>query len=128
MEDPLSPLTAPPPRYLVESDSSDEEGQGQYPGSSSRRTKPVETHHLVLNVSVSEEYDNALIGVGQAGKYLARLHGESESGLCLECSGKVIGRGRIAGRDLLVGVEEVDAGLSWEVARKMISGIKPRRW
>ena len=86
--DPAQSINAPPPRYLLESDSSDEEGQGIYPStaapgpSSSTRQKSITSkgistasiQYKTPAAEVSDEVD-LLLGVGQAGRYLLKFAG-----------------------------------------------------
>ena len=138
MNDPLSPLTVPPPRYLLESDSSDEEGQGSYSYSrrdrKSKITQPLGVALQWLD-GTSGPFDTVLLGVGQVGSYLGRKLAlsskDSGAGMTL---GITLGdvqmcRGWKFGGDLFIGVEDMEgtsAGV-WEVARAL-SGIKASRW
>ncbi len=118
--DPTQAINAPPPRYLLESDSSDEEGQGIYPsnstsgpGPTSSRQKPdpksgstptpcsIEYKGPIPSSSsslgdINDDVD-LLLGVGQAGRYLLRLAGglREEEDVAFEVvyGGVSVGRG-----------------------------------
>lgn len=79
MLDPISSLKAPPPRYLLESDSSDEEGQGAYGASAAHTSRavppaPVVSVSPVPGASGTSplKVASAVVAIGQAGAYLLR--------------------------------------------------------
>jgi hypothetical protein len=129
MNDILSPLDAPPPRYLMESDSSDEEGGGQYPGSSSRLKQPTRARNVAVTCNGGGEYENAVVGVGQAGRYLSGLGGlaREEAVEVLE-DGKTIGRGWGYEAGILIDVEDGDVGTGWKVASTLLKEVKAKKW
>lgn len=140
MNDHLAALNAPPPRYLLESDSSDEEGQGAYPGSSTPKPKisidtpPVEVS--VIRGTGNEEVRDLVLALGQAGKYLKKHLGVSGSAVGQEEVGKVVVGGRQAGQGWKVGEGLVfsvnEANLPheavWEIAQKLLANVKAQSW
>lgn len=142
MNDPLSPLTSQPPRYLLESDSSDEEGQGQYPlaESSSRKSKVTPKIPVVdiryprsqgKDEEEGKEKEVVIIGVGQAGRYLARragITGNTEVELEISVDGLVIGRGYGTDEGMLVVVEDEGVEGLFEVSEMMLKSIKAKAW
>lgn len=88
MNDPTSSFNLPPPRYLLESDSSDEEGQGDYSGapranplagtSGSPASKPLRLADVRcqgLQSPGNAGYAEVVVAVGQAGRYALRKLG-----------------------------------------------------
>ncbi|OXH27123.1 hypothetical protein J008_04846 [Cryptococcus neoformans] len=140
MNDHLAALNAPPPRYILESDSSDEEGQGAYPGSSTPKPKisidtpPVEVS--VIRGTGNEEVRDLILALGQAGKYLKKHLGVSGSAVGQEEVGKVVVGGRQAGQGWKVGEGLVfsvnEANLPheavWEIAQKLLANVKAQSW
>ena len=142
MNDPLSSLTVPPPRYLLESDSSDEEGQGLYSSSSTRPRKSppvpsvsIQWEDASAQGSSTSNAGEILVGVGQAGRYLTRktgLRGKRPE-LRVEVSegGKkrTVGEGWRLGSEWLLAVrEEWSHQVVWKVAEALMSSMKARRW
>lgn len=136
MNDPLASFTAPPPRYLLESDSSDEEGQGLYPilGQPSRPPRaPVVPHHYTVHPAGTQTYESVIVGIGQAGRYAAR---------CLGIDSRRPGEVRLLDGDALVGQGyEVDGRLfmmldetgpsgdgAHELSESLLSSLKAKRW
>ncbi|WRT70295.1 uncharacterized protein IL334_007293 [Kwoniella shivajii] len=135
MNDPLSSLSAPPPRYLLESDSSDEEGQGAYPGGNLgigpskpkiRLQNDVQVHFTGLD----DQLDEVIIGLGQSGKFILRT-----------INGQQVGEARIGGKSVgkivqsgnnstVVSLDEGDfAGEeSWEITKTLINKVKAKKW
>ncbi|KAK8853141.1 hypothetical protein IAR55_003842 [Kwoniella newhampshirensis] len=135
MNDPLSPLTVPPPRYLLESDSSDEEGQGTYPSSSTSRPKiHLSSSEITINFSTAQpqpELEELVLGLGQAGKYITRSLGDKQAAGEVLVDGRLVGRGLKSGQGLLVvGLDEGDLGNEgvWGLAEKLIDTLKAKRW
>lgn len=107
MLDPVSSLSAPPPRYLLESDSSDEEGQGVYPSGQRKRattTPAVSVKWLDEAVPAT----SVVVGLGQAGKYLARRANARMAVLSVDVDGHTVGTGFSLGDDLLVQLADSD--------------------
>lgn len=132
MFDPTSTISAPPPRYLLESDSSDEEGQGQYGVEGARAPK--------LRVSAPEislrplgefkpplQVQSAVVGVGQAGGYLLRSSGGRAKPLfSVEAEGDRLGTAvQLEGGELLVAVKD---GKDWEIVRKLLDNVQATKW
>ncbi|WVF73039.1 hypothetical protein IAT40_007857 [Kwoniella sp. CBS 6097] len=155
MNDPLSPLVAPPPRYLLESDSSDEEGQGEYPhpdhqhqhqqqGSSRNRPKPKLRikRDIALDVADAavDEDGQVFIGMSQAGRYLKKITGtgtSSNSGSANQVQGEikvddvVIGSIWAIGKAVrVVSLDESDLSGEevWEIVRLLKEKIKAKKW
>ncbi|ORY33503.1 hypothetical protein BCR39DRAFT_520475 [Naematelia encephala] len=136
MNDPtLSPFSAPPPRYLVESDSSDEEGHGEYPGigpSSSRQapSEPIISIDLVVG---PEEGLNAVLAVGQAGRYIVKKAGLTQVILRLKVDKTEVGRGYYIegkeGKEVVVVFDtEGDKEWSFAAGEKLLHAIKAKSW
>lgn len=117
MEDPLSPLHDRPHRYLLESDSSDEEGQGVYgaSGSGPSTSKPkIQTSapYTVEDIEISgdswDTYEEVILGVGQAGRYLHRklLGARVNSTFVVKSRGEALGSGFELGGRLLLCIDE----------------------
>lgn len=132
MLDPTSTVSAPPPRYLLESDSSDEEGQGQYGAEGVRAPK--------LRVSAPEvslrplgefkpplQVSSAIVGVGQAGSYLLRsTGGRSKPAFSIEADGERLGTAvRLEDGELLFAVKD---GKDWDVMHKLLDHVQAEKW
>ena len=139
MNDPLSPLTVPPPRYLLESDSSDEEGQGYYPGTtrpstsvSSRSKVHNQTSPIVVHWSSDPaSFENVLVGVEQVGWYLQKklmVGGKGEKTVEVTQGGKRIGRGWEVGKELVLMMDEGEGGDVWDIAKVLLSDIETTSW
>ncbi|WVW86093.1 hypothetical protein I302_108132 [Kwoniella bestiolae CBS 10118] len=132
MNDPLSPLTAPPPRYLLESDSSDEEGQGTYPGAAPGPSKPKIRINEGVKVDITGlegEVEEVVIGLGQAGRYLSKsVQGEMIGGVKVGSSsvGVVykVGKGRV----ILVEEGDLNGNECWEVVKSLVGKVKAGKW
>jgi len=145
MNDPLSPLTAPPPRYLLESDSSDEEGQGFYPSSSSKAPRDLPTISVNLEFDDTNQagqlVDETFIGIGQAGRYIIRKAGLSRTNPQLELKVKDGAKTRSIGSGWKIPIssssssiwiiaveEEQDHRAAWEIARRIKDQIQAKSW
>ncbi|WWC91654.1 uncharacterized protein L201_006600 [Kwoniella dendrophila CBS 6074] len=132
MNDPLSALTAPPPRYLLESDSSDEEGQGTYAGSSKPKIRlQNEIDVQLTGFGEQEEAEEVIIGIGQSGRYISRSIQGEQSG-SIKIGARNIGsifnvRG---GKSRLILVEEGDLNgeESWQVVKALMNQVKAKKW
>jgi hypothetical protein len=129
MIDPLSTIAAPPPRYLLESDSSDEEGQGAYAGGSVPKIRTAAPEISVRwTDAVPGSLTGAVVGVGQAGKYLARRAGARMALLVVEIGGTTVGTGFAFGEDgILVVLEEMEKG-AFEVVETLVGAVKAESW
>lgn len=148
MDDPLSSLHDRPPRYLLESDSSDEEGQGIYPGAGPSRTKPKialpeQDISVSMNWSKSTRSDiqSVVLGVGQTGKYLMRKTGLEVRGkgristgdkgdLQILMGGREVGRGYVRDGSLLLAMTEgldEQSGL-YRLAEGLIKELSTTSW
>ncbi len=130
MNDPLSSLQAPPPRYLLESDSSDEEGQGAYPSTSRKSSRPAPTYDISVNFD--DDVDNLeclVIGVGQAGRYFAQVVGVGKRIGELKNGDEAVGLAyKKEGFSIMV-VEESHSGeAAFAFADKLIQSVKARSW
>jgi hypothetical protein len=140
MLDPLSPLNVPPPRYLLESDSSDEEGQGVYPsGSRPRIVVPSPVVRVYTAQPGSETlYDEVIVGVGQAGRYLLKKAGVKAKGgregllVELDEDRRRIGEGYVMGagsRMLLINLDEtVGHESTWRITEEICRVVKAKSW
>ena len=136
MNDPSSAFNAPPPRYLLESDSSDEEGQGGYPGASGsngrlsgkRAAPPAELARVEAWTS-GRAVAEVIIGVGQAGRFSQRkfgLTGTNGARIMLGENkvGEVIEKGGVA----VISVEEQDGEQAWGLVRGLIEVVRADKW
>lgn len=113
MEDPLSAVHDRPHRYLLESDSSDEEGQGLYtvtesgPSKSKSNSNPLSSGDIEITGSW-ESYDEVVLGAGQAGRYLAKSFGVAvkKGDVEINAGGTVLGSGWTVGKRLLLSLDE----------------------
>jgi hypothetical protein len=134
MLDPLSPHDLPPPRYLLESDSSDEEGQGYYPHQASSSRQLVERRSVDLTIKATlQDFESAIIGIGQAGRYLARKAGVTgvqggSQGTVLEVRAgeEVVGKGYELGKELLLVLDDDEGGM--DIADKLLGQLRARSW
>lgn len=131
MEDPSGPARGSAHRYLLESDSEDDEEQG-YLSSKDGPSKPkirIESQPFVLrHVNPNQQYDQVVIGVGQAGGYLERKLGVKQSGLTVLQGANSVGRGFEIGSTLLLSVNEVDNEDVWSLARTLQEGLQASSW
>ncbi|WWD03534.1 hypothetical protein V865_001587 [Kwoniella europaea PYCC6329] len=133
MNDPLSPLTVPPPRYLLESDSSDEEGQGSYPATApGPSTKPKIRINDGIQVDITglkDEVDEVVVGLGQAGRYILKgVQGEKIGGI--KIGSKNVGGVTKVGKNTVVSIEEGELGGDecWEVVKSLVGKVKAKKW
>ncbi|WVQ67098.1 uncharacterized protein L199_005292 [Kwoniella botswanensis] len=133
MNDPLSPLTVPPPRYLLESDSSDEEGQGSYPGvAPGPSTKPkirVNDGVQVDSTGLGDEVDEVVVGLGQAGRYILKgVQGEKIGGI--KIGSKNVASVTKVGKNRVISIEEGEMGGEecWEVVKSLVAKVKAKKW
>jgi hypothetical protein len=110
MEDPLSAVHDRPHRYLLDSDSEDEEGQGLYPPSESgpsRLSKIKISNAPTAKVSISTNgaYEEVVLGIGQAGKYISRKFGGGAD-VEVKVGDEVVGKGGVVGGRLILGVND----------------------
>lgn len=139
MFDPTSPLTVPPPRYLLESDSSDEEGQGAYPSNSHRPARPFQQVVVRLLTPPSDPLADpsdsplpslsgaGIVGVGQAGKYLLR-RAPGRSVLEVTVDGKRQGRGVAIDGGVVVAVQDGAAEAAFEIVKQLAVLIEASSW
>ena len=130
MNDALSPLRAPPPRYLLESDSSDEEGQGAYPSSSRKPARIAPSHTVQINLnSKTSEFALALVAMGQVGRYVIRKGGAGKVVGEVRTGDEVIGRFYEADGGIVVVMEERDGGeATFAIAGRLLRTIRARSW
>lgn len=132
MNDPSAAFNAPPPRYLLESDSSDEEGQGGYAGEAERRHKsraqsPTPAARIIG--FSSKAFSEAIIGVGQAGRYMYRKFGlPTTGGAEIQIGDRVIGRATEVGGAVVVCVEELDGEEAWAAVKGLSESVQAGRW
>lgn len=120
MEDPLSSLHDRPHRYLLESDSSDEEGQGLYGGigpesASGPSTKPkirtTSSDTVVITINGDEgrwaTATEILVGLGQAGRFLSRKFGlKGTPDVEVKMGSVVVGSGWTLGTRLVLALDD----------------------
>ena len=138
MNDPLSPFDVPPPRYLLESDSSDEEGQGIYGAGSSKPRRPAVSPSITVEHAVQADLGGAgevrevVLGVGQAGKYLLRKFLASSSTpatLVVRLDSTVVGRGYKVGGALVLSVDaKLEDGILHDLSRKLLEAYPTATW
>ncbi|WVQ72647.1 hypothetical protein IAR50_002206 [Cryptococcus sp. DSM 104548] len=137
MNDPLSTLSAPPPRYLLESDSSDEEGQGTYPGSAppSRAKTQLEQPSVTVvpppGQSQETTLEGAVVAIGQAGKFLLKhLPAPTGSDGVIKIGDEKIGVIRAYGKEVVVLVDDGDLSHEsvWAIAKKLVEVVDSPQW
>ena len=133
MNDPfVSSLQAPPPRYLLESDSSDEEGQGSYLSSSRKSAEIKFSHDISFQIPPAvRQPANVIVCVGQVGRYLIRKCGpERVVGEVLNRNGNsVVGRAIQVDDGLMFIMEVIDSAEgAIRIAEELLSVIKARDW
>ena len=132
MNDPLvSSFRAPPPRYLLESDSSDEEGQGSYPSSSRKSTEITFPNDVSFQIPPAHRHPaTVIICVGQVGRYFARKSGlERAVGEVWNKNGNgVVGRALELDDGLMIIMEESDAEGVFRIAEKLLDVVKAGAW
>jgi len=131
MEDPLSSVHDRPHRYLLDSDSDDEEGQGLYPPSESgpsRLSKVKISNGPAPEVSISTTgpYEELVLGIGQAGKYISRKFG-GEGDIEVKVGDEVVGRGGVVGGRLILGVNEKSVDDLHAVAGELLK-VETESW
>lgn len=138
MEDPLSAVHDRPHRYLLESDSSDEEGQGLYGSNDSGPSKLKPTSTPVLSVQDIEINDNGpwdtcdeiLLGVGQAGRYLVKtLGGGQKADVEIRAGDSPLGSGWMVGKRLVLSMDDggLDSSLH-AVAQALVNKAGNKPW
>ena len=135
MNDPTAVISAPPPRYLLESDSSDEEGQGEYAASSSRRgARSKSSPEVRINWEGAEAQKGlkeVVIGIGQSGRYLRRKtggKGSEKAAVTLTLGGEEVGRGWVIEGMVLMLLEEAEGDEAWRIVEKVTAEVKAERW
>jgi len=132
MDDPTISLNAPPPRYLLESDSEDEEGQGVYGSSGSGPSRPkIRLPKETVSVQWTdskEDYSHIILGVGQAGAWIRRKVGNGEGVLKVQRGEEALGMGTQVEGVLVVDVKDVDNESVWDVAESLRGSINARQW
>jgi len=132
MEDPLSSVHDRPHRYLLDSDSEDEEGQGIYyteSGPSSSRLSKIKistaSPEPITISGTHESYDEIILGIGQAGKYLLRkLGGEVVE---VKVGDEVVGSGGVEGGRLVLWVDDGLVGDIHSLAEDLLK-LQTRSW
>ncbi|ODO05696.1 hypothetical protein I350_04756 [Cryptococcus amylolentus CBS 6273] len=133
MNDPLSALSAPPPRYLLESDSSDEEGQGAYPGSAPASRPKIQPDQPPVTVTLptSGTVEGAVVAIGQAGRFLLKhLPGPTGSEGVIKIGDDKVGVIRAFENELVVLVDDGDLSHEnvWAIANKLVQDIQSPQW
>ncbi|TXT05940.1 hypothetical protein VHUM_03701 [Vanrija humicola] len=134
MLDPIASLKAPPPRYQLESDSSDEEGQGAYPASSAaaarRPAAPAAEVSLAgLPGAAKLTATSAVVAIGQAGAYLLRRASSASPALAVHVGPARKGTVFALGGDAaLLALEDVDGDAAHALVDAVISAIGASSW
>jgi hypothetical protein len=110
MEDPLSSVHDRPHRYLLDSDSEDEEGQGLYAPSESgpsrlSKIKISNAPTAKVSITATGSYEEVVLGIGQAGKYISRKFGGAGD-VEVKVGDEVVGKGGVVGGRLILGVDD----------------------
>jgi hypothetical protein len=126
MEDPSSTIHDRPYRYLLDSDSEDELEVPESGPSSSRLSKIKITQAEVSLTGAEGSYEEVIIGVGQAGKYLFRKLGV-EGRVEAKLGEEVVGSGGAIGGRLVLSVDE-DVGDLHALAKGLLSKVKTKSW
>jgi hypothetical protein len=130
MNDPATSLNVPPPRYLLESDSEDEEGEGLYGGGIAQRPK-INVQPLAVSVRWTDEarvYGHVTVAVGQASRYLKRKLGVSYGVLTIDRAGDPIGEGIEVEDALVISIKEEESEGVWELARAIRQAVQADIW
>ncbi|KLT45795.1 hypothetical protein CC85DRAFT_282425 [Cutaneotrichosporon oleaginosum] len=134
MYDPTSPLTAPPSRYRIESDSSDEEGEGAYPSSTRpSRPSPSAAVQIVLlpidpaNPNPLSATGAAVIGIGQAGKFLLRLV-SGRPIFRVEVGNRPAGMGIAVDGGVVVALQDGPAEAAANIVTEVATTLKASSW
>ncbi|WVO12538.1 hypothetical protein L204_100138 [Cryptococcus depauperatus] len=135
MNDPLFSLAAPPPRYRLESDASDEEGEGIYPGGclagrEKARRRIVSVRLDVGGGDAGGGRHHVVVGVGQAGRYLVKHMRRVDRVGDVTVDGREMGwvyrLGAVDGCLVVwVDVDGLDHGSVWRVAEEMVRVVQP---
>lgn len=139
MEDPLSQLHDRPHRYLLESDSSDEEGQGIYgtneSGPSTIPKPKIQTsqEYTVDDVDITggswDSYEEIILGVEQSGRYLVRRLGvKGDADVTVNVGGRTMGSGWGIGRRLLLIMGEGEQETLHILAHALLANSGTRPW
>jgi len=126
MEDPSSTIHDRPYRYLLDSDSEDELEVPESGPSSSRLSKIKITQVEVSLTGAEGSYEEVIIGVGQAGKYLLRKLGV-EGKVEVKLGEEVVGSGGVIGGRLVLSVVE-DVGDLHSLAKGLLSKVQTKSW
>ncbi|KAL1412708.1 hypothetical protein Q8F55_000455 [Vanrija albida] len=132
MLDPIASLKAPPPRYLLESDSSDEEGQGAYPSSSQPRRPAPPAAEVTLSAvpgAPALKPSSVVVGIGQAGAYLVRRAAAPRPALTVavgpEPAGTVFALGD---GSALVALAEPESGAAYALVEAVLGALGAEAW
>lgn len=119
-------MDPPPPRYQIESDSSDEEGHGVYP-SSGAGAKPTAEYNITITAKQVSEPACVVVGIGQAGRYfMRRVRGERIMDIVVD--GNPEGAAMWVEGAVFVLLVEVDAAVAFEVARRVTAALGAKQW
>jgi hypothetical protein len=129
MNDPVASYNAPPPRYLLESDSEDEEGQGIYGAVERKPTIRLEPRQVTVSgQSTAQNHDVAIVAIGQAGKYLKRKLGMGQRTMSVHIGDEQVGRGTAIGPSSFWHTEEIGNADVWPVAEAMMRNVRTKSW
>lgn len=127
MNDPTATLFAPVPRYLLESDSEDESEITSGAGPSRPKIQVQAQPYFIRGLD-DRSFDQVIIGVGQAGRYLSRKLGPSSSSIKVERGDEVVGEGSVMEGVLSLSVKELDHPHIWDLAKALRHTIKASTW
>jgi hypothetical protein len=131
MEDPLSAVHDRPHRYLLDSDSEDEEGQGLYSPSASGPSRISKLHissppSAQVSISLNGPFEEVILGIGQAGKYLCRKFG-ADGKVVIKVGDEVVGSGGAVGGRLVLGINDEQVEDSHSLASSLLK-VETRSW
>ena len=131
MEDPLSAVHDRPHRYLLDSDSEDEEGQGIYSPSTSGPSRLSNLHitspaSAPVTISSPGPFEEVILGIGQAGKYLSRKFG-ADGKVEVKVGEEVVGTGGVVGGRLVLGVDDEQVEDLHSLATSLLN-VKTKYW
>ena len=131
MEDPLSAVHDRPHRYLLDSDSEDEEGQGIYSPSTSGPSRLSNLHITCpasppVFISSPGPFEEVILGIGQAGKYLSRKFG-ADGKVDVKVGEEVVGTGGVVGGRLVLGVDDEQVEDLHSLATSLLN-VKTKSW
>jgi hypothetical protein len=131
MEDPLSAVHDRPHRYLLDSDSEDEEGQGLYSPSASGPSRISKLHissppSAQVSISSNGPFEEVILGIGQAGKYLSRKFG-TDGKVVVKVGDEVVGSGGALGGRLVLAINDEMVEDLYSLATSLLN-VETKSW